>query len=831
MRIESHRHLVLLGLRLLLRGWRGGGVGVLLAALVVAAAATSAVGFLGERTLRLLSQQGGELLAADQVVTSPDELPAQWRSQAREMGLETATTLVFPTMVEAGTSVAGAVRLAELKAVSDGYPLRGQLLARDGGTHPPTAGQAWLAPRLARALGVAIGDRVQVGDVQLKVTALLRSEPDHGGRFFYIAPRVLINRADIAASGLLQPYSRVTHRLLLAGPAVAMQRFVDWLRPRLGANASLIGVADARPAMRTALQRARRFLGLAGMVAVLLSAIAVALAARHQTAHNLDLAAMLRCLGASQSQLTVLVLVQLLLLGVLAGAIGATLGWLLHHLLSGMLATLAGGALPAASAVPWFGGVAVSLGTLLAVALPSLLSLRKVAVIRVLRRDVDAGVGSPLWLWLPALLWLLLLVVWQAGELRLAGWVVLGLVATIALLTVMAWLLVRALGLLRAGTGAGWRFGLASIGRRPTASVVQVVGYGLGIMALLLLTVVRADLFQAWQARLPADTPNRFVIDIQPQQRSGITAFFGEQGLPAPHFAPMVRARLTTIDARPVGPDDYPPGRARRLMKREFNLSYAALPVPDNPIVAGKWWYGEQHGQALWSVESGIAEALGIKVGDRLRFMVLGEPVEGWVANLRKVDWDSFQVNFFVVATPTLLAHQPVSYITAFHLPANRSVVLDELIRRFPNLTVIDVAAVIGQVRGIIERVSAVLARIFLFSLLAGVVVMYAAIVSSRDERKREMAVMRALGAGRRQLRAVLIAELAALGLVAGLVGTMGAGLGAWLLASQWLQLDYRPGLQLWLAGPLLAALMVVLVGWLGLRPVLRQPPLAILQP
>lgn len=826
MAIDQGRGVMLLGLRLMLRDWRSGGLGVLLAALVVAAAATSAVGFVSERALALLSTQGSELLAADRVIASAEPITDDWRRRAQAQGLVTARTLSFPTMVQADEGV----QLAELKAVSDSYPLRGRLLAVGGGERPPTPGQVWLEPRLARALGVKPGDVVQVGAASLTVGALLQSEPDRSGQFFYIAPRLLMNLADIPASGLLQPYSRVRHRLLLAGDPQQLSTFVDWLRPRLDSTVSLIGVDDARPAVRTALQRGQRFLGLAGMVAVLLSAIAVALAARQQTSANLDLAAMLRCLGASQRQLVMLVLSQLLLLGLVAGVIGASLGWLLHHGLTGVLGGMAGERLPAATLWPWLTGVAVSLLTLLAVALPSLLTLRKVAVMRVLRRDVDSGVGHPLWLSLPGLLWALLLVMWQAGDARLGAWVVAGMVLTVGLLMLVAWLLIRALTGLRQRGGAGWRFGLANISRRPTASIIQAVAYGLAVMALLLLTVVRADLFDGWHQRLPADTPNRFIIDIEPDQRDAIGAFLEARGEPAPSFAPMVRGRLVSINDRPVGPDDYPQGRARRLMSREFNLSWAELPTAHNPVVAGRWWSGDDLQRPLLSVESGIAKTLGIEVGDRLRFMVIGRPVEGRVSNLRKVAWDSFRVNFFVIATPSLLAAHPAGYITAFHLPPGRETLLDELVREFPNLTVIDVAAVIEQVRGIMDRVATALARVFLFTLLAGVVVMYAAIYSTRDQRSREMAIMRALGAGRRQLRGALLAELAVLGLVAGLVGAIGAGIGGWLLASQLLQLDYRPGIELWLLGPAGAALMVVLAGWLGLRRVLRQPPLTVLQ-
>ena len=832
MSVDGNIAIIRLGLRLLLRDWRSGGLGVLLAALVVAAAASSAVGFLGDRVQRLLQQQGTDLLAADRVVASTEVIPQTWQQRATRMGIASARTLSFPTMLQADAGV----KLVALKAVSDGYPLRGRLRAVDGREQPPAVGQVWLAPALAQALSLRVGDSVQVGERALTVAALLEWEPDAAGQFFSIAPRLLMNLADIPATGLLQPYSRVRHRLLLAGEPDAVQRLSDWLRPQFNQSVSLMGVEDARPAVRSAMKRANRFLGLAAVVAVLLAAVAVALAARHHTARNLDLAAMLRCVGASQAQLVWLMVIQLLALGLLAGIVGATLGWLVHFSLLAVLGELAesglagSAGLPSASLKPWLIGVTVSLMTLLAVALPSLLTLRNVPVLRVLRRDIDAGIGRPLWLWLPGLLWALLLILWQADDVRLGAWVAMGAVLTIGVLLVVAWLMVRSLVGLRHRGGAGWRFGLAAIAQRPTTSMVQAVGYGLGVMALLLLTVVRSELFEAWHQQLPDDVPNRFVIDIQPGQRAAMAAFFAEHGLPPAKFEPMVRGRLVTINARPVSPDDYPEGRARRLLMREFNLSYAEQAPDHNPIVAGQWWTDQTVDEALLSVESGIAEALGIHVGDRLRFKVLGQPMEGRVSNLRRVDWGSFRVNFFVLATPALLAEHPASYITSFHLAAGNQAVLESLLRQFPNLTAVDVAAVIAQVRVIMDRVSAALAQVFLFTLLAGVVVMVAAIHSSRDQRAREMALLRALGAGSAQLRGAVVAELAVLGLVAGLVGTLGAGFVGWLLASQLLQLDYRPGPELWLAGPLLAMAMVVLAGWLGLRRLLRQSPLVVLQ-
>ena len=824
----------MLALRLLRRDWlgdgRGGELRVLVAALVVAAAAASTVAFLGDRALGLLRGQGSELLAADRVVVSNDTIPAAWASRAAALGIASTRVLEFATMVQGGSGT----RLVALKAVADGYPLRGTLRSTDGRTTPPGPGEVWVDPRLLGSLTLQPGDRLQVGDAELTLVAGLATEPDRGSRLFSIGPRLLMNLADIPQTGLLQPYSRVRHRLLLAGPAARLGEFERWLRPRLGATASLVGLDDARPALRTTLGRGSRFLGLAGMVAVMLAAVAVGIAARGHSRRNLDLGAMLRCLGASRGQVLRVVLLQTLCIGLTTGIVGTLIGFTVQQALTGVLGTLAGSALPAAGPRAWLVGPAVALVTLAAFALPSLLALGRVPVMRVLRRDLDVGVGNPLWLWLPGVAWVLALIVWQAGDARLGGWVALGTAATLAALAGGAWLLIRVLARVRAGgAGGGWRLGLANLVRRPGATITQAVGYGLGIMALLLLTVVRGDLLREWQAQLPVRAPNQFVIDIQPRQTEAIAAFFIAHDHPVPLLFPMVRGRLVAINDRVTGPSHYPPGRARRVLARELNLSYAADLPAHNQVSSGAWWgpegagarTGAQAGQALISVEEDIARDLGLGIGDKLRFEVLGQTIEGRVSNLRRVSWNSFRVNFFVITTPALLAEIPTGYITSFYLPAGEEALLDALVEQFPNLTVIDVGAVITQLRTIMDRVAMVLSWVFLFTLAAGAVLMFAAIQLTRGERAHELAVLRTLGARRSQLRAALLTEFAVLGAVAGLIGALGAGLGGWLLATQLLSLDYRPGPLLWLGAPLATAVLVAGVGWMGVRGLLSRPP------
>jgi putative ABC transport system permease protein len=816
-----------LALRLLRRAYRAGELRVLAAAVAVAVAAVSAVALFTDRVERALVLQGAELLGADRVVVADHPIPDAYRAQARTLGLTSADTLSFASMVmgpERG-------HLAQIKAVGQGYPLRGRVVtapveAGTGGV--PAPGTVWLEPRLARALGLAPGDTLAVGDSTLRVAARLEVEPDRGGDLFSIAPRLMMNLADIPATGLVQDYSRVRYRLLVAGEPAAVAVFEDLVRPRLSRGETLQGVEDARPEVRTALTRARQFLGLASLVAVLLAAVAMLLAARRYADRHLDESAVLRCLGASQRLIVRLLLVQVLVLGLLAGLAGALLGLAAHQALVALLGQAVSGSLPAPSAWPLAFALGVGLVTLLAFALPPVLRLRHTPALRVLRRDAGA---------LPPLGWttyglgvalLVALMFWQAGEWRLGLYVVGGSLATLALLGLAGLALVRALGGLRRRVGVSWRFGLANITRRPASSALQVAGFGLGVMALLLLTLVRADLFREWQGRLPPDTPNRFIINIQPDQVEPVRAFLTARGLEAPGLYPMIRGRLVAIHGRPVAPADFPEGRPRRLVAREFNLSHALQRPAHNRLVTGSWWpRGEE---ALWSVEQGIAQTLGIAVGDRLTFRVAGRAVSGRVANLRAVDWDSFRVNFFVIGTPNLLEGYPTSFVTSFYLPREREALLDDLVRRFPNLTVIDVAAVMERVRAIMDRVALAMEYVFAFTVLAGVLVMWAAIGATHDERLRESALLRTLGGSRGQLRAGLAAELAALGLLAGLVGALGASVVARLVATQVLNLPYAGNPWLWLAGPLGGTVLVVTAGWLVLRRVVEAPPVAVLR-
>jgi putative ABC transport system permease protein len=814
--------------RMLWRDWRGGELGILAVALVIAVTSVTAVGFFIDRVDRGMQQQAAELIGADLVVSAPRALAPDLEQQAAQRGLRSAQTLQFRSVALVGERP----HLVEVKAVSAGYPLRGVLRtataafgADQTATGIPARHTAWVEARLLQLLGVDVGDSLQLGAGRFTVARVLTYEPDRGGDMFSVAPRVLINRQDVPGTDLIQTGSLVNYRLLIAGEPAAVQDLRGTLRRQLAPDEQLLTVKDGRPELRSALERARRFLGLAALVSVLLAGVAVATAARRFARRHLDTSAILRCLGATQGAIIRAFSLEMLWLALFASTVGALFGLLMQTVVARILAQLLLIELPGASLRPLALGYATGLVLLLGFALPPLLALRRVPPLRVLRRDLS-GKETPavlVYAAVPASMGVLLY--WQIGELYLVLYTLGGMLGTLLLLALGAWGLVNLLKGLRQRVGVAWRFGLANIARRPAGSVVQIVAFGLGIMVLLLLSTVRNDLLDDWRGSLPPGAPNHFLINVQPDQVPGIRAFFDRQGAGAPVLYPMVRARLSGINGRAISSDDYTGDRARHLVTREFNLSWAAQPQIDNTLVAGRWWRPDETGKPLLSLEAGIAETLGIALHDRLTFTINGRAQTFTVSSLREVDWDSFNINFFTVVPPGVLEQEPASWVTSLYLDAAQAGQLGQLVKRFPNVTVIDIDAIMDRVRAIMDRVILAVEFIFLFTLLAGLTVLYAAIQAHQDERRYESAVLRTLGARRAVLLRGLIAEFVTLGALAGLLGGLAATALAWLLAARVFHFAYRFDPLIGLAGIVLGVLIVGVAGLLGTRRVLGQPP------
>lgn len=819
--------------RLLGRELRSGELRLLFAALCVAVAAVTAVGFFADRIRMALEREAQQLMGGDLVVIADRPLPDVYRQEAVARQLEIAETLVFPSMVV----FAEAAQLADIKAVSSSYPLRGRLSAanRPGEsgqpvTGGPQPGTAWLDERMATALRAAPGDTVTVGRAQLRVTAILTLEPDRGINFFSLAPRLLMHMDDIPASGLVQFGSRLRYRLLIAGETPAVEGLRGWLEERLARGERLEDARNARPEIRSALDRAERFLGLATLLTVILAAVAVALATRRYLQRHLDACAVMRCLGMTQGRLLRLHTLMFFWLALIAVACGGLIGFAAHFALVEVLTGLFAVHLPLPGGRPLLHGAAVAAVLLFGFALPPLLQLARVPTLRVLRRELGAPRPSLLGGYAFGFLLLGGLIVLVAGDPRLGLLALAGFSGALLAFWLVARLSLALVGRLRGAGGPGWRQGLASLSRHAPAATLQIVALAIGLMAMLLLTVTRGELLDAWTKGMPADAPNRFIINIQPEQRTAVAEMLAAAGVVA-ELAPMVRGRLLSIADRPVSAASYPEDdRAQRLIEREFNLSWRDTLPAGNLVSAGRWFSADDAGQGVASVEEGLARTLGIVVGDELVFSVAGIERRVRVSNLRKLEWDSMRVNFFVLTPSGVIDDLPASYITSFHLPAASTGIGVQLVERFPNLTVIDIAATIDQLRTVMGQVAGAVRFIFLFTLLAGAIVLYSALLSMLDERRYDIAVMRALGARRKQLARAMLAELAVVGGIAGLIAATGAMALGHLIARQIFQLDLTPAYWLPPAAAAGGATLAVAIGWWAMRRLLATPPLVLLR-
>lgn len=817
--------------RFLRRDLASGEVRVLLAALVLAVTAVTAVGFITDRAERALALEANRLLGGDAVIRADEPIGAAPRDRATALGLQQTETLTFPSMVRAGD----ALKLSDVRALGAGYPLRGTFRITDGGDAPerdaaavPERGTAWLTRSGAQALGVAPGDTLKLGTAEFRLAALVMQEPDAAMDYFNVAPRVFIALDDVAATGLVQEGSRVTYRLVIAGDASAAQQWTDAARDTLDRGQRLETIADARPEIRRSLERADRFLGLAALVSVVLAAIAVAMAARRHSARHLDACAVLRCLGASQRTILGIQLGELLLIGIAGCALGVLGGLAVQSFVAGYLADVIGMNIPGAGWRPALQGFGVGFTVLLAFAAPPVLALRRVPALRVLRRDLGEVEASAVAASFAGLAGLTALLWWKAGSVELGLTMLAGIAGTFLVLAVIAFGLVVVLRRLRTRLRGPWRYGLANVSRRAAVSVAQIAALGLGLMAILLLTLVRSDLLGRWQESMPVDAPNRFIINVQPDQLDGARDVLVRNAVVDPALYPMIRARLIEVNGTAVTGETYADRgeRAKHLAEREFNLSSeATLREADNSIVEGQWWTPGDGGGARVSVELSMAESLGWKLGDRIAWDIAGSRFEATVTSLRRVDWESFRPNFFVVASPGALDGYSASYITAVRVPRGDTAMTQQLVQAFPNVSVIDVDAVIDQVRSTAEQVTVAVEYVFYFTLLAGLLVLLAAISASQDERLLEGGVMRVLGARTLQLRLAHASEFMAIGLIAGLVAAIAASIISGSIAVFVFEQPWAPDWRIALIGGGIGTLAVTITGLIATRRIASMPP------
>lgn len=823
-----------LGWRTLWRDARAGELRLLWVAVTLAVAALTSVAFFANRLEAGLERDARQLLGGDVVIASQDGQLQSFVQRAQQEGLRHVTTLVFPSMGRATDERGGNARLIALKAVEDGYPLRGSLRVAGGQSQPdaatntiPAAGQAWVDATLLAALELQVGDDLLLGDARLRISQLLTAEPDRGAGFMSFAPRVMINAQDLEATGLVQPASRITWRLAVAGEnAPAVARYEAWAKEQVGEHGRggrrVESLESGSPEMRRTLERGEKFLSLVALLAALLSAVAVALAARAFAQRHLDTAAMLRVLGQPQRSIALAYVFEFAVVGLLSSLLGVALGWGVHHGFVWLLSGLVAEGLPAANWWPVGFGVGMGLTLLFAFGLPPVLQLAQVPPLRVLRRDVGALKPMSAGVLVIGVLGFAALLMAVSRDATLGAIAVGGFTVATLLFAGLAWLAVQLLRrLVKENTAPRWLIlATRQLAARPGYAVIQVSSLAVGLLALVLLVLLRTDLVSSWRQATPPDAANRFVINIMPDQSEAFQSNLRAAGVSQYDWYPMIRGRLIEVNGQTVSPDSYADDRAQRMVEREFNLSHAEQMPEKNTIVAGQWLSGEADGA---SVEEGIAKTLNLKLGDTLVFDIGGARHSARLTSLRKVDWGSMRANFFIIFPVADLPDVPSTYMAAYRAP--RQAGFDNaLLRQFPNVTNVDMDSTIAQVQRVLNQVIRAVEFLFAFTLAAGLVVLFAAVTATREERAREYALMRAMGAQSRLLRQVQRAELAGVGLLAGFLASMVAMLVGWALARWVFEFTWTAAWWVPVAGALAGALLALMAGWWGLREVLQRP-------
>ncbi len=820
-------------LRSFRRELRSGEVLVLLFSVALAVAALTAVGFLTDRIGKAVARQANEVLAADLRLRSQEPIPETWRDKAQEFDLQTAETNTFPSVVFAGDLSA----LATIKAVSETYPLRGNVRVSDTlfgeqrvVDNTPARGKAWADGALLARINADVGDRLTVGSLELEVTAVLTYRPDQSMGFASLAPSLLINIEDIAASGLISEGSRVGYALLVAGNEDAVNEFDAAIQPELPDAVRSSNREESSERAYRAADRAQRFLSLTAVISLLLSAVAVAMSARRFAHRRMDTVALMKSLGATQRFVISVSVVQLVLLGVLGVVVGSIIGFVAEEILTIILADLIASDLPDIGIMPVVLASGSAMVLLVGFVLPSLIQLRNTPPLRVLRHDVMPPAPSRMLVAGLAIAAVAALLYRSVGDAQMLAILLGGIVVIAIALYLVGRGLVATMGHFRSGVGVAWRYGLANVARRGRDSAIQVVAFGLGLTVLLLLTIVRTDLLEGWRQTLDEDAPNHFMINIQPHELESVANIYRSAGVEPPEFVPMIRARMSTINDVSVKDREYPDPGGKWMANREANLSFASNLSASNEIVEGEWWPADYDGPPLVSIEEEAALETGLTIGDRMTFIVAGREVDATIGSVRKINWDSFQPNFFMVFSPGALDGLPTTYIASLRLEKEQQPVLVTLVRTHPSISIIDLDSILQQIRGIVQKASLAVQAVFVFTLAAGIAVLFAAVQSTIDERRFESAILRALGARKRTVFAGVMAEFAALGAAAGILASAGASILAAIVATRLFELPYEFNPLLWVTGVAAGIFVVCASGFVAARGAVNAAPVDVLR-
>lgn len=822
---------VKLASKFLYRDWRSGELSLLVIALIIAVASTTTISLFGDRLQRTMEVRASEFLGADLVLSSHSDMPIAWLERAKTLGLQVARTAEFSSVVLNGEELL----LSGIKACTSGYPLRGDLKTTTGDLLKevvtksiPTPGNAWVDARVINRLGLAIGDELEVGEKPLQISRIITHEPDRKGNFLSLAPRIMINYEDLAATNVIQPGSHIHYYLLFAGVQKSLAEFGAWVRPQLNPSQRILDVNQERPDVGNTLSRAEQYLGLASIIVVLIAGVAIAMATQRYTQRHFNVTAMLRCLGLIQKDIVQLYLIQILIIGVIASFIGYLIGWSVQELMLYVLRDL----LPIDLVSPsWYAlllGVASGLIILGGFALPPLLRLRRVSALKIFRRDLMPLPPSVFVVYGFAISSLVILLWRYTNNFKMTAYIVLIGFGSLLVLAFIMFAVLMLCRYLSQHSKLGLRFGLLNLSRSPKTTIGQILAFCITLTAMILIVLVRTDLIESWQTQIPDQAPNNFALNIFPNEVNEIKRQFEQEGIKHTVLYPIVRGRLVEIND--IGLDEVaePGSYGERATNRDLSMTYTDDVPIHNRIEKGKWRDNRIIEQV--SVEERLAESLGIDVGDQLTFSIGSERFTVPVTSIRSVQWDAMKPTFYMMFSPQSLTAYPRTFLTSFYVPADNKLAINRLIKRFPSVTILEIDMIIAQFKRIIKQVTIAIEFILVFALLAGFAVLFAAVRATIDNRIFEGALLRTLGANRALLRTSRVVEFCGMGFFAGLLSAITAELIAWWLYSQAFNFQYAMSLWIWIVTPLVGALIIGFAGYLGTRIVLQRGPVTVLR-
>ncbi len=824
-------NLLILGLRLLWRDTRAGELTILFLALLVAVTCSTAVTLFSDRLERTLTNQTAEFLAADMVITSHSTLSQTWLDKATELNLMQAQTAEFSSVLMENDEML----LAGVKAVSAGYPLRGFLKTttldysvETKAQKGPQAGTAWVEKRVLTTLKLNLGETVTVGEKPLVIAKILTYEPDKQGDLYSLSPRLMMNKQDLEATGIIRPGSHIHYFYLFSGTEAQLSKFKNWIKPQLNPAQRILDIHEDRPELGSALDRAERYLGLSSIVVIIISGVAIAMATRRYVERHLDATAILRCLGSKQNTVLWLFVSQFLILGLLTSSLGCGLGWIVQEMLFILLKSL----LPQSVASPgWsaaFFGLLTGMVVLIGFAVPLLLQLKRVSPARVLRRDL-APMPTSAWLVYGLAISIIVVLIWRyTQDLNLTATI---FCAGFVLLIVLGFVIFLILKLARRALpflSLHWRFGLQGLLRNSHATITQILAFTITLVAMALSFSVQNDLIDNWQNQLPEHAPNHFALNIFPEQMAALKDDFNAEGISESQFYPIVRGRLTKINDVPVTKIVSKDSQGESATHRELSLTYTSKLPEDNKIIEGRWWATKQGG--LVSVEKKLADSLKIKIGDRLLFIIGGQELTATVSSIRSLQWETMKPNFYMVFSPGTLEAFPGTYLTSFYLPESKKTFLNGLVKKYPAMTILEVDLILKQFKTILRQLTEAINYLLYFSLIAGFTVLFSAIYSTLDNRIYESALLRTFGANRALLRTTHFIEFFTLGLSSGALAVILSESLLYALYAKALSMDYHPTSYLWFSLPLIGAFAVGLAGCWGVNHVVNTPPLKVLR-